>query len=94
MATSTDKLAPRIIINEHDVIQKEKQQRKHPITLIFGFSPVGRVCEMVECNTVKEIRDEFGTPISAAEKYFIDSAVRAVRSNATVLMTRLPYDNA
>ena len=93
MATSTDKLAPRIIINEHDISQKRRMGRKHPITLIFGFAPLGRMCEMVECNTLKDIQEEFGSPVSAPEKYFIDSAMRLVQNDATVLMTRLPYDN-
>ena len=51
MATSTDKLAPRIIINEHDLVPKEQKKLKHPITLMFGFSPIGRTCEMVVCNS-------------------------------------------
>jgi hypothetical protein len=48
---------------------------------------------MVVCNTTSEISQEFGFPISAPEKYFIDSATRLVQEGSTVLMTRLPYDN-
>jgi hypothetical protein len=93
MATSTDKLAPRIIINEHDNVNKRKKKRNHPITLIFGFSPMGRTCEMIECNRTSDIMTEFGTPLSAPEKYFIDAGLRLVEQGSTVLMTRLPYDN-
>jgi hypothetical protein len=93
MATQTDKLAPRIIINENDIPQKTKVKRKHPITLIFGFAPIGKTCEMVECNTPVEIENEFGVPSSTPEKYFIDAAERIVMNGSTVLMTRLPYDN-
>ena len=93
MATSTDKLAPRIIINENDILPRDNLGWRHPITLLFGFSPTGRTCEMVKCDTANDILQEFGFPTSAPEKYFIDSALRLVQQNATVLMTRLPYDN-
>lgn len=93
MATQTDKLASRIIVNEHDIPSPESRIRRKPVTLLFGFSPIGRTCEMVVCNTIQEITQEFGQPESAPEKYFIDSAERLVQNNATVLMTRLPYDN-
>ena len=93
MATSTDKLAPRIIVNEHDISPDKVERMNPPITLIFGFAPVGRTCEMVVCNTTDKITREFGSPVSAPEKYFIDSARRMVDNGATVLMTRLPYDN-
>ena len=93
MATSTDKLAPRIIINENDISMAKARERKPPVTLIFGFAPKGRTCEMVECNTAREILQEFGSPDSSPEKYFIDAGLRMIEHNATVLMTRLPYDN-
>jgi len=93
MATSTDKLAPRIIINENDISMARAKERKPPVTLIFGFAPKGRTCEMVECNTLAEITQEFGSPDSSPEKYFIDAGLRMVQSGATAIMTRLPYDN-
>ena len=93
MATTTDKLAPRIIINENEILPPEEKIRNHPITLMFGFAPVGRICEMVVCNSALEIQTEFGFPVSAPEKWFIDAATRVVQNGATVVMTRLPYDN-
>ena len=93
MATRTDKLAPRILINENDIENKARQRLNKPITLMFGFAPIGRTCEMVVCNSANDILTEFGSPESAPEKYFIDSALRLVQSGATALMTRLPYDN-
>ena len=93
MATRTDKLAPRILVNENDIESKVKQRLNKPITLMFGFAPVGRTCEMVVCNNAHDILTEFGSPESTPEKYFIDSALRLVQSGATALMTRLPYDN-
>ena len=93
MATRTDKLAPRILVNENDIESKVRQRLNKPITLMFGFAPVGRICEMVVCNNDNDILTEFGSPTSAPEKYFIDSALRLVGSGATALMTRLPYDN-
>lgn len=93
MATSTDKLAPRIIVNENEINRKKEKTINPPVTLIFGFAPVGRTCEMVVCNTRTDITREFGFPLSTPEKYFIDSAFRLVDNGATVLMTRLPYDN-
>ena len=93
MAIQTDKLAPRILINENDIEGKARQRLNKPITLMFGFAPIGRTCEMVVCNNANDILTEFGSPESAPEKYFIDSALRLVQSGATALMTRLPYDN-
>ena len=93
MATSTDKLAPRIIINEHDIPDRKTNRKNAPITLLFGFSPVGRTLEMVECNNILQIQQEFGSPSSAPEKYFIDAASKLVQNDTTVIMTRLPYDN-
>lgn len=78
MATSTDKLAPRILVNEHDLVQRKRRQLNPPVTLLFGFSPVGRTCEMVVCNSANDIFSEFGQPSSAAEKYFIDAGLRLV----------------
>ena len=93
MATQTDKLAPRILINEHDLTSNPTRRMNPPITLIFGFAPVGRVNEMVVCNNDLDIHREFGYPQSTPEKYFIDAGLRLVRQGATALMTRLPYDN-
>lgn len=94
MATDTSKLAPRIIVNENEIFENADRQMNPPVTLLFGFAPIGRTLEMVTCNSIDEITQEFGFPTSAPEKYFIDSAMRLVQSGATVLMTRLPYDNA
>ena len=93
MAIQTDKLAPRILVNENDIESKANKRLKKPITLMFGFAPIGRTCEMVVCNNANDILTEFGSPESAPEKYFIDSALRLVGTGATALMTRLPYDN-
>ena len=93
MAIQTDKLAPRIIVNEHDIPNESVKRMNKPITLMFGFSPIGRTCEMVVCNNEHDVLDEFGSPETAPEKYFIDSALRLVQSGATAIMTRLPYDN-
>ena len=89
----TDKLAPRIIINENEINDPQTRIMNSPVTLVFGFAPVGKICEMVACNSTNDISNEFGFPETAAEKYFIDSAIRLVENGATVLMTRLPYDN-
>ena len=93
MAIQTDKLAPRILVNENDIESKANKRLNKPITLMFGFAPIGRTCEMVVCNNANDILTEFGSPESAPEKYFIDSALRLVGTGATALMTRLPYDN-
>ena len=93
MATQTDKLAPRIIINENDVPARSMRDVNPPVTLIFGFAPIGKTCEMVYCNNITEIRNEFGFPTTAPEKYFIDAGMRVVQQGATAIMTRLPYDN-
>lgn len=89
----TDKLAPRIIINENEINDPQARIMNSPVTLMFGFAPVGRICEMVVCNSTSDVSTEFGFPQTAPEKYFIDSANRLIENGATVLMTRLPYDN-
>lgn len=89
----TSKLAPRIIVNEHEIFEKRKKSIVSPATLIFGFSPRGKTCEIVECNSAYEVYDEFGQPQSTPEKYFANSAIRLINSGATALMVRLPYDN-
>lgn len=94
MAIQTDKLAPKILVNEHDIEQKKTRVWKHPTTLIFGFSPIGRTCEMVVCNHANDITKEFGYPTTAPEKYFIDAGLKVIQNGATAVMTRLPYDNA
>lgn len=48
---------------------------------------------MVVCRSSSDISREFGFPVSAPEKYFIDAGMRVVDNGATALMTRLPYDN-
>ena len=93
MATTTDKLAPRIIINENEILPPNGRTMNHPTTLMFGFAPVGRTCEMVVCNSALEIQKEFGFPVSAPEKWFVDAAMKVVENGGTALMTRLPYDN-
>ena len=64
MAIQTNKLAPRIIINEYAETAGVGGQRpwSSPTTLIFGFSPVGKTCEMVVCHSEAEIINEFGYP--------------------------------
>ena len=93
MAIDTSKLAPRIIINEHELPNPRNYAKTKPVTLIFGFAPLGKTLEMVVCNNAVDITNEFGYPSSAAEKYFIDAGMRVVNEGATALMTRLPYDN-
>lgn len=55
MATATNKLAPRILINENDISDTLKKKLNSPITLMFGFAPMGRINEMVVCNTPTEV---------------------------------------
>lgn len=78
MATDTSKLAPRIIINEHEIDSPLTKEFKEPVTLLFGFSQRGRTNEMVVCNSTLEISNEFGFPVTAPEKYFIDAGARIV----------------
>lgn len=78
MALDTGRLAPKIIINENEIIDTSKPKPKPPVTLLFGFSPIGRTCELVRCDSVSDVYQEFGYPQSAPEKYFIDSAIRLI----------------
>lgn len=90
---NTDRLAPRIVLNEDELNPTPSGKLVQPVVLSMGFSPIGRTNEMVVCNTVNEIYREFGYPTSAPEKWFVDAGVRVVQNGGTALMTRLPYDN-
>ena len=61
MAIQTDKLAPRILVNENDIESKVAKRLNKPITLMFGFAPIGRTCEMVVCNNANDIHNESTT---------------------------------
>ena len=91
MATRTDKLAPRILINENDIEQKKTRVWKHPTTLIFGFSPIGQTCEMVVCNNAQDITQEFGSPTTAPEKYFIDAGLKVIQNGSTAVIVPLSF---
>lgn len=81
MAIPTDKLSPRVIINEYEKTSGLGNQMpwSRPTTLIFGFSPVGKTCEMVVCHSEADIINEFGYPQTHTEKYFIDAGLKVVQ---------------
>lgn len=62
-------------------------------TTVFlpGFAPQGPIDEVLLISSVSEFEKVYGTPESAAERYFHYSAKEILNSPATLLTTRLPY---
>jgi phage tail sheath protein FI len=56
-----------------------------------GFAPQGPVDETLLITSVSELEQVYGTPQTAAERYFYHSAKQILNSPATLLTTRLPY---
>ena len=59
--------------------------------LVPGFAPQGPTGEPILITTISEFEQVFGTPSTAAERYFYYSMKEAVQSNANVWTVRIPY---
>lgn len=58
---------------------------------LAGFAPQGPTDETLLVTTIAEFERVYGTPETAAERYFYHSAKEVLNSPATLLTTRLPY---
>lgn len=59
--------------------------------LVPGFAPQGPVDEVLLVTSITELEQIYGTPTTAAERYFYYTAKEVLNSPATLLTTRLPY---
>lgn len=59
--------------------------------LLAGFAPQGPTDEVINISTISEFEQVYGTPQTAAERYFYQSGKEILSSPATLLTTRLPY---
>lgn len=56
-----------------------------------GFAPQGPTDEVILITSVSELETTYGTPETAAERYFYYSCREILNSSANLLTTRLPY---
>ena len=56
-----------------------------------GFAPQGPTDEVILVSTISEFETIYGSPETAAERYFYYSCKEILNSPATLLTTRLPY---
>lgn len=82
--------SPGVQITETDI---SNYQQPTGGTTIFvpGFAAQGPTDEVLLISSVTELEQTYGTPETAAERYFFYTAKEALNSPATVLTTRLPY---
>jgi hypothetical protein len=59
--------------------------------LIPGFAPQGPTDEVLLVTSISDFEQIYGTPTTAAERYFYHSAKEVLNSPASLLTTRLPY---
>jgi len=78
-----------------EIIEKDFSQYQNIIggTTIFlpGFAPQGPTDEVLQVTSISEFEAIYGTPQTAAERYFYYSAKEILNSPANLLTTRLPY---
>ena len=59
-----------------------------------GFAPQGPTDEVLQISSISEFENIYGTPTTAAERYFYYSSQAVINSNGNLLTTRLPYGSA
>jgi hypothetical protein len=78
-----------------EIVEKDFSQYQNIIggTTIYlpGFAPQGPTDEVLQVTSISEFEAIYGTPQSAAERYFYYSAKEILNSPANLLTTRLPY---
>jgi hypothetical protein len=58
---------------------------------VAGFAPQGPTDETLRITSVSELEQVYGTPQTAAERYFYHTSKQLLNSSASLLTTRLPY---
>ena len=59
--------------------------------LVQGYSKQGPTDELVSTTSIAELQQIYGTPETAAERYFYHTAKEVLNSPGNLLTTRLPY---
>jgi len=59
-----------------------------------GFAPQGPTDEVLQITSISEFEQIYGTPTTAAERYFYYNSRAVLNSNGNLLTTRLPYGSA
>jgi phage tail sheath protein FI len=82
--------SPGVQITETD-LSNFQQLEGGTNVFIPGFAPQGPIDEVLLISSVSELEKVYGTPETAAERYFFYSAKEVLNSPSTLLTTRLPY---
>ncbi len=82
--------SPGVQINEVD-LSLYQQNVGGTNVFVSGFAPQGPTDEVILITSASELETVFGTPTTAAERYFYHTANQIINSPGTLLTTRLPY---
>ena len=81
--------SPGVEIRESDLSLRTAQTGT--TTYVAGFASEGPTDEVVGLGNISEFENIFGTPKTAAERYFYHTTRATLNSSGSVLVNRLPY---
>lgn len=81
--------SPGVEIRESDLSLRTAQTGT--TTYVAGFASEGPTDEVVGLGNISEFESVFGTPKTAAERYFYHTTRATLNSSGSVLVNRLPY---
>ena len=81
--------SPGVEIRESDLSLRTAQTGT--TTYVAGFASEGPTDEVVGLGNISEFEQVFGTPKTAAERYFYHTTRATLNSSGSVLVNRLPY---
>lgn len=81
--------SPGVEIRESDLSLRTAQTGT--TTYVAGFASEGPTDEVVGLGNISEFESIFGTPKTAAERYFYHTTRATLNSSGSVLVNRLPY---
>ena len=82
--------SPGVQITEKD-LSEYVQATTGTSVYAMGFAAQGPTDEVLAITSVSELEGVYGTPVTAAEKYFHYTSREILNSSARLLTTRLPY---
>ena len=82
--------SPGVQINEKDLSLRANLPTGTSV-VVPGFAPQGPSSEPLLITSVSELESIYGTPVTAAERYFYYSCREVLNSPATLTTIRLPY---
>lgn len=82
--------SPGVQIVETD-LSNYQQAGGGTVVYVAGFAPQGPTDETLIITSVSELEQVYGTPQTAAERYFYHTSRQILTSPASLLTTRLPY---